>query len=88
MSLQVSHRYNDFASLHQALSMSGLPLPLPPKKVFGNTERQFLQDRQTGLQKLLDEIHKHPLLRASIILRRFLDPQRYTDNFYGNNLQK
>lgn len=81
--LQVSHRYNDFASLHQSLSISGVPLPLPPKKVFGNTERQFLQDRQSGLQTLLDEIAKYPLLSTSLAFRRFLDPRGYAENFYG-----
>ena len=77
------HRYNNFAALHQALCVGGVALPLPPKKVFGNTERQFLQERQTGLQNLLDEILKMPLLSSSLETRKFLDPRGYSENFYG-----
>jgi PX domain-containing protein kinase-like protein len=83
----VQHRYNDFAALHQALCVGGLPLPLPPKKVFGNTERQFLQERQTGLQNLLDEILKIQLLGTSLETRKFLDPHGYSENFYESALR-
>ena len=83
MSLQVHHRYSDFATLHQALSASGLPLQLPPKKVFGNTERQFLQERQAGLQQLLEEILKDPLLRNCLMVKKFLSPEDYSENPYG-----
>ena len=33
---EVSKRYTDFVNLHAALQDSGLPLPLPKKKIVGN----------------------------------------------------
>ena len=46
----VTKRYSDFVSLDAALKPSGIELPLPPKKVFGNMEREFIAERQIGLQ--------------------------------------
>ena len=46
----IHKRYNDFVSLHNLLQISGLSLPLPPKKLIGNMEREFIAERQTGLQ--------------------------------------
>ena len=46
----VTKRYSDFVALDTALKMSAIELPLPPKKVFGNMEREFIAERQTGLQ--------------------------------------
>jgi len=46
----IHKRYNDFVSLHNLLQISGLNLPLPPKKLIGNMEREFIAERQTGLQ--------------------------------------
>jgi PX domain-containing protein kinase-like protein len=46
----VYKRYNDFISLHNLLQVSGLNLPLPPKKLIGNMGREFIAERQTGLQ--------------------------------------
>ena len=45
----VTRRYNDFANLDTALRLSGYELPLPPKKMFGNMEREFIAERQQGL---------------------------------------
>ena len=46
----VTKRYSDFVALDAALKPSGIELPLPPKKVFGNMEREFIAERQIGLQ--------------------------------------
>lgn len=49
----VSHRYSDFAQLHAALKVGTVALPtLPPKKVFGNTDRDFINERRVALQVL------------------------------------
>ena len=48
----VAKRYSDFVSLDTSLKIAGIELPLPPKKVFGNMEREFIAERQNGLQVL------------------------------------
>ena len=49
-SWQIKKRYNEFNDLHAQLKVTGVELPLPPKKVFGNMKKEFLSVRQTGLQ--------------------------------------
>lgn len=47
----VSHRYSDFAQLQSTLKVGSMVLPqLPPKKVFGNTDRDFINERKVALQ--------------------------------------
>lgn len=43
-------RYNDFVNLHHALQPSSVRLPLPPKKLIGNFDKEFIAERQAGLQ--------------------------------------
>ena len=52
-SWNVTKRYSDFVTLDTSLKLAGIELPLPPKKVFGNMDREFIAERQTGLQVLL-----------------------------------
>lgn len=47
---RVSRRYNDFVQLNSALSISGIDLALPPKKIIGNMEPDFIAQRQIALQ--------------------------------------
>lgn len=47
---RVSRRYNDFVQLNAALSISGIDLALPPKKIIGNMEPDFIAQRQIALQ--------------------------------------
>ena len=49
-SWQVIKRYSDFEKLHDQLKSARIDLPLPPKKAFGNFDRDFIAERQTGLQ--------------------------------------
>ena len=49
-SWRVCRRYNDFVQLNGALSASGLNLPLPPKRIIGNMEPDFVARRQAALQ--------------------------------------
>lgn len=46
----ITKRYSDFANLDAILRLSGIELPLPPKRVFGKMEREFIAERQQGLQ--------------------------------------
>lgn len=77
----IQHRYSDFAQLHAALKTAVTNLPmLPPKKVFGNTDRDFINERKSALQKYLDEILSNIYIASSLTVRRFLDPSNYSTN--------
>lgn len=47
---QLKKRYTDFANLDEKLRLSNITLPLPPKKTFGNFNREFIAERQQALQ--------------------------------------
>ena len=49
-SWQIVRRYSDFSNLDAQLKLAQIELPLPPKKVFGNFDRDFIATRQNGLQ--------------------------------------
>ena len=46
----IRKRYSDFVTLDTELHISNIELVLPPKKVFGNMGREFVAERQSGLQ--------------------------------------
>lgn len=73
----VRRRYNDFLSLHHSLQPSGINLPLPPKKIIGNMNRNFIAERQIALQNYLDIVLNHPLLSSQLVVKKFLDPHNY-----------
>eukprot|EP00058_Branchiostoma_floridae_P008986 XP_002594474.1 hypothetical protein BRAFLDRAFT_87663 [Branchiostoma floridae] len=79
-SWQINRRYSDFAALNTALQIGGVDLNLPPKKIFGNMEREFIAERQQGLQVFLNNITSHQLLSLSLIVRKFLDPTNYPES--------
>ncbi|XP_065067349.1 PX domain-containing protein kinase-like protein [Rhopilema esculentum] len=76
---EVQHRYNDFVTLHSILQASGFDLPLPPKKVFGNMDSAFIQERRAGLQQYMDAIMSNRVLANHISVKKFLDPRNYSD---------
>ena len=80
---QINRRYSDFVTLHEGLKICGLELGLPPKKVFGNMEREFIAERQQALQAYLNRILSHQLLSSSFLVKRFLDPTRYPPQSVG-----
>lgn len=53
--------------------------------MFGNTERQFLNERQQGLQEYLNAILKDALLSNTLAIKRFLNPKAYSVNYYGKD---
>ncbi|XP_054278649.1 PX domain-containing protein kinase-like protein [Macrosteles quadrilineatus] len=83
----VYKRYNDFVSLHQALQSSALSLPLPPKKLIGNFDKDFIAERQAGLQRYVNYILMNPILASSLPVKRFLDPDNYSSSFHETALQ-
>ncbi|XP_032368790.1 PX domain-containing protein kinase-like protein isoform X1 [Etheostoma spectabile] len=87
-SWQVIRRYSDFDVLNSSLMVCGISLPLPPKKLIGNMDREFIAERQRGLQVFLDTITQHPLLSCSLTVKKFLDPNNYSANYTEIALQQ
>nr|CAB3265330.1 PX domain-containing protein kinase-like protein [Phallusia mammillata] len=77
---EIRRRYNDFVVLHETLKVAGVELPLPPKRLLGNMEREFIAERQHGLETLMTTILKHPMLAASDVVKKFLDTINYNTN--------
>ncbi|XP_069668116.1 PX domain-containing protein kinase-like protein isoform X6 [Haliaeetus albicilla] len=73
-------------SLHSH-TISTLSLPLPPKKLIGNMEREFIAERQKGLQAYLDVITTHHILSNCELVKKFLDPNSYSVNYTEIALQ-
>lgn len=73
------------ACLTRSLSVQvcGISLLLPPKKLIGNMDRDFIAERQRGLQAYLDSVTQHPLLSSSLLVKKFLDPNSYSANYTG-----
>uniref|UniRef100_A0A1A8Q1E1 PX domain containing serine/threonine kinase n=1 Tax=Nothobranchius rachovii TaxID=451742 RepID=A0A1A8Q1E1_9TELE len=87
-SWQVIRRYSDFDILNSSLMVCSISLPLPPKKLIGNMDREFIAERQKGLQAYLDSITQHPLISTSLIVKKFLDPNNYSANYTELALQQ
>ncbi|KAL6435543.1 hypothetical protein ACFW04_005482 [Cataglyphis niger] len=87
-SWRVSRRYNDFVQLNATLSISGFDLPLPPKRIIGNMEPDFIAQRQIALQNYLNIILMNPILASSLPMKKFLDPENYTAPLHEIALQQ
>nr|XP_057910878.1 PX domain-containing protein kinase-like protein isoform X2 [Doryrhamphus excisus] len=87
-SWQVVRRYSDFDALNNSLMVCGVSLPLPPKKLIGNRDREFIAERQKGLQAYLDAITQHTLLCSALPVKKFLDPNNYAYNYTEIALQQ
>nr|XP_037282205.1 PX domain-containing protein kinase-like protein isoform X1 [Rhipicephalus microplus] len=83
----VQRRYSDFDALHNQLQVSGQELPLPPKKLFNKMSREFIAERQQKLQEYLDLVLSEPILSQCLAVKRFLDPNNYSQNFCEAALQ-
>ena len=77
----VIHRYSDFAELNSQISSWGVELPFPGKKIFGNMNRAFVEDRKKGLQTYLDVLLQNIAVAETLIVKKFLDPTHYDDSF-------
>ncbi|KAL2091667.1 hypothetical protein ACEWY4_013930 [Coilia grayii] len=87
-SWQVIRRYSDFDMLNNSLMISGLSLPLPPKKLIGNMDREFIAERQKGLQNYLNFITQHHILSSCELVKKFLDTNNYSINYTEIALQQ
>uniref|UniRef100_A0A4X2K138 PX domain containing serine/threonine kinase like n=1 Tax=Vombatus ursinus TaxID=29139 RepID=A0A4X2K138_VOMUR len=68
--------------------ISGLSLPLPPKKLIGNMDREFIAERQKGLQNYLNVITTNHILSNCELVKKFLDPNNYSANYTEIALQQ
>uniref|UniRef100_A0A672KY25 PX domain-containing protein kinase-like protein n=1 Tax=Sinocyclocheilus grahami TaxID=75366 RepID=A0A672KY25_SINGR len=68
--------------------ISGLNLPLPPKKLLGNMDREFIAERQKGLQAYLNYITRHHILSSCELVKKFLDTNNYSANYTEIALQQ
>ncbi|XP_051764462.1 PX domain-containing protein kinase-like protein isoform X2 [Ctenopharyngodon idella] len=84
----VIRRYSDFDMLNNSLLISGLNLPLPPKKLIGNMDREFIAERQKGLQAYLNYITRHHILSSCELVKKFLDTNNYSANYTEIALQQ
>ena len=79
-SWKVVRRYNDFVQLDIQLKISGIKLQLPPKRYFGNTERDFIAKRQQLLEVCLDSYF---CLKIYILSLNFLNILKHTIQNFG-----
>ena len=78
--VQVRRRFQDFISLHQLMTEEYPQLIIPPlpnkhrmEYVVGDRfGEEFLLKRQQGLQIFMDRIARHPVLKSSNCLEKFL----------------
>uniref|UniRef100_A0A671LB13 PX domain-containing protein kinase-like protein n=1 Tax=Sinocyclocheilus anshuiensis TaxID=1608454 RepID=A0A671LB13_9TELE len=68
--------------------ISGLNLPFPPKKLLGNMDREFIAERQKGLQAYLNYITRHHILSSCELVKKFLDTNNYSANYTEIALQQ
>ncbi len=73
----VRHRYSDFEALATRLQRrfgaeGMLVPPLPPKKLVGNTDLDFIKSRTNGLQLFVDGIAASPFLFQDLVTHQFL----------------
>lgn len=80
---KVRHFKSAVSNFFSLFKISSLSLPLPPKKLIGNMEREFIAERQKGLQAYLDVITSHHLLSNCELVKKFLDPNNYSVNYTG-----
>lgn len=83
----IRKRYSDFVTLDTELHISNVSLVMPPKKVFGNMGREFVAERQSGLQQYLNILMNNHLLASCLIVKKFLDPENYSSNLSETALQ-
>ncbi|XP_039479630.1 PX domain-containing protein kinase-like protein [Drosophila santomea] len=83
----VLRRYNDFDQLDKSLRVSGIKLPLPRKRIFGNMRPEFIAERKQALQEYINAVLMNPILASSLPAKRFVDPESYSQSFHDHAVQ-
>ncbi|KAH8372970.1 hypothetical protein KR009_009168 [Drosophila setifemur] len=86
-SWNVLRRYNDFDRLDKSLRISGIELPLPRKRIFGNMRPEFVAERKQALQVYINTVLMNPILASSLPTKRFVDPESYSQSFHDHAVQ-
>ncbi|RXM35226.1 PX domain-containing protein kinase-like protein [Acipenser ruthenus] len=86
--ISVSCSVKDKIVMEGVVKISGLSLPLPPKKLIGNMDREFIAERQKGLQNYLNFITTHHILSGCELVKKFLDTNSYSANYTEIALQQ
>ncbi|KAH8254476.1 hypothetical protein KR032_010365 [Drosophila birchii] len=86
-SWNVLRRYNDFDRLDKCLRISGIELPLPRKRIFGNMRPDFVAERKQALQVYINAVLMNPILASSLPAKRFVDPESYSQSFFDHAVQ-
>lgn len=80
---RLQRRYNDFVELNKCLVVSGIQLPFPEKKLFGNMHPDFISKRLLALQDYINAVLMNPILASSLPAKKFVDPETYNQSFLG-----
>lgn len=73
--MAVARRYSDFVWLHQRLCyvFPGVIIPpVPAKKLVGNMEESFIEERRSGLEEYINRVVHHPRLVKALEVQVFL----------------
>ena len=75
-------RYNEFSWLYNNLKANypGIVIaPIPDKKIMGKFQEKLLEERCSGFNMFLKRVVRHPVLKTSPELVKFLDPDYHID---------
>ncbi|CAG8472199.1 29177_t:CDS:10 [Racocetra persica] len=76
----VLRRYRDFLWLYNQLTLNNpgvIVPPVPGKHVIGRFQDEFVENRRQALEKCLNKITSHPLLRSDPNLKLFLESDTF-----------
>lgn len=73
---KLQQRYSALLEVYSHIKKTfPVPLKFPPKKVFGNKNPKFLEQRQAGLEAYFTELLKVPEVLENPFCKRFFTPQ-------------
>ena len=82
-------RYSDFRWLNDQFKLQ-FPVtvipPLPQKKMIGNLDTNFVEERRLALEQYLGNVARHPKLSTSMLTQVFLDSSQKGKIFVGGRV--
>lgn len=88
VSWTVVHRYKDFVELHNVLVNDHCVTKelLPQKKLIGNRDPEFIENRKMSLEMYLHTVLKHLQRAMPAVLLKFLDFDKYDISYVLQNM--